>query len=394
MTFLSLLESQEWLELVRGSHDRSVLRYQQLLVKYLSAWGRGATHVQGSPCEEEEDCSPIEPLKKRLKKLKKTLKSTADIPMSRVCVEILSTSPIVLAVELPSAYKWMAERLPQTAVTAVDHFLTFTPSSLAPSGPDYEWEIAIPVSVVLKGKLLDWSLISENDDRNLPQSKRGRRDQRGAARTSPSPFPHSGLLEEMLSDEAFQPQVIAAAKHATTRTDITHSVYILRSLLLIALRKIEDGAGEKALGVQTAAAVVTLMKALFSKLNSLLVQDGTEAEGSGEGLSTLFDGVFSHSLVSVPFRRASMTPTEGTGLSPSGRKRLQKHLTRNAKHAGLLMAELLAFCAHLCPPWKTSQTFQTLLQQSMTDVEGQFTTSTYVQHGSCDLGHMTYVDLY
>ena len=385
-TFLSLLESQEWLELVRGSHDQLVLRYQQLLLMYLSAWGSGATRVRDSPCEDE-DCSPIGPLKKRLKKLKKALKSTADIPVSRVFVEILATSPNDLATELPSARKWMVEQLPQTAVTAVDHFLTFCPSSLAPPGPDYEWEIAIPVSVVLNSKLLDWSVISGNDDRNPPQSKKGRRDQRGAAGTSPSPFPPNGLLEEMLSDEGFQPQVIAAAKRATTQTDLTHSVYILRSLLLIALRKIEDGAGEKALGVQAATTVVTLMKALFSKLNSLLVQDGTEAEGSGtlsvgEGLSTLLDGVFSHSLVSVLFRLASMTPTEDTGLSSSGRKRRQKHLTLNAKHAGLLIAELLAFCAHLWPPWRTSQTFQALLRQSMAGVEGQLTTSMY------NMGHL------
>ena len=385
-TFLSLLESQEWLELVRGSHDRSVLRYQQLLVKYLSVWGSGATRVQDSPCGDE-DCSPIGPLKKRLKKLKKALKSTADISVSRVCVEILATSPNVLGAELPSARKWMVEQLPQATVTAVDHFLTFCPSSLAPLGPDYEWEIAIPVSVVLEGKLLDWSLISGNDDGNPPQSKRGRRDQRGASGTSPSPFSPAGLLEEVLSDEAFQPQVIAAAKHATTQTDLTHSVYILRSLLLIALRKIEDGAGEKALGVQAATTVVTLMRALFSKLNSLLVQDGTEAEGSGalsvgEGLSTLLDGVFSHSLVSVPFQLASVTPTEDTGLSSSGRKRRQKHLTVNAKHAGLLIAELLAFCARLWPPWRTSQTFQALLRQSMAGVEGQLTTSMF------NMGHV------
>ena len=387
VTLLSLLESQDWLELVKGSHNQSVLHYQQLLVRYLSAWGGGVTHAGGRPCEEE-DCHQERALKKRLKKLTKTRQCSADLPTSLILAEILATSPSALAVELPSAYKWMVEQLSQAAVVAVDHFLTFFPSLLAPPASDHEWAAIIPVSLVLKSKLLGWSLLSGNDDETPPLSKRRRHDHRDVAGTSPSPFSPSGLLEEMLSDEAFQPQVIAATNHTISQTGLTHSVHVLRSLLLLALSKLEKGAAGVASDVQTAVTViVTLMKALFSKLNDLWIQDRTEAKQSetpsvGDDLSEVLDGVFSPSLLSVPFWFASKASTEDTGLSSSGKKRQQKYLTVNAKHAGLQMAELLAFCAHLCPPWKTSQTFQALLRQSAAGLEGQLPAS------MCSTGHM------
>ena len=381
VTFLSLLESQEWLELVKGRHDQSVLHYQQLLVKYVSAWSSDSTCVQGRSCEGEDGC-PGGALRKRLKKLQKAQDHAADIPTSRILAEILATSPNDLPIELLRAHKWMVEQLPQTVVAAVDHFLTFCPSTLAPLDLDNEWAPYIPVSLVLKDKLLGWSLVSGIEDGSPPQSKRKRRDQREAAGVSLTPISPSGLLEEMLGDEAFEPQVIAAAKHSTSPTDLTHSVYVLRSLLLLALRKLKEGTASVASCVQTVMTVATLMKAIFCKLNNLLVQNGIKAKRSetlllGEGLSALFDGVFSHSLLSVPLQFALMTSTEDTRLS-LGKKRRQKHTTVNAKHAGLQMAELLAFCAHLCPSWRASQTFQTLLKQSTAGLERQITAGTYV----------------
>ena len=356
---------------------------------YLSAWGRGIPRVRGRPGEGEESCQGSS-VKKRLKKLWKTQLHTADIPVTLILVEILATSPSALADELPCAYKWIAKHLPETTVAAVDHFLTFFPSYLSSLASVHKDTAVVPVSLILKSKLLGWSTFPEND-RGLPQSKRKRRDQRIATGISPYPFSPSGLLEGMLCDDAFQVEVIAATKHTVSQTDIMHSVHILQSLLILALSKQEEGAAEGTSGVQPAVTVlVDLLKTLLSKLNDLINRDRAKPKGSEtpsleEGLSAFLDSVFSHSLLSSPLQFASVESAEDTRFVASGKKRRQKDRAMNSRHIGLQMAELIAFCAHLCPPWKASATFQTILRQSVAGLEEQYYT------GMSGTGHVILV---